>query len=175
MLTVQDERAPRAQRGAHLSALRQPVSAWRRLHGVPWWWRAGDPVSLLIRPVWRWWSAAVACFALASGIGPIMDERPYAAPIFGTVRDIAGWHTWAVAWCLVAATALVAAVTRRAWAWRTATIGAIAIAATWVTGIVLSRFVDGNPISPTGLALWGWFLATNLLAVLSPFQFEGAA
>lgn len=132
-------------------------------------------MSLLIRPTWRWWSAAIATFSLGTGLGPLWDEGPYEAPIFDIVRDIAGWTTWAAAWLVVACLAAVSAITRRAWAWRTATLGAVAIAATWVVGISYSHWVEGNPISPTGLALWGFFLTANLIAVLNPDQFDGVA
>ena len=120
------------------------------------------------------WAAAIVGFATASAAGPLYDARPYAAPIFNTVRAIAPWRLWAVAWGVVAVFAGIAFVTRRSWAWRAGLLGCIAVAATWVVGISWEHWANGRPISVTGLALWGWLLASNLIAASSPHQFEGA-
>lgn len=122
----------------------------------------------------RWWAGAVCGFATASAIGPLLDARPYAAPIFDTVRAIAPFQVWAVAWGCVAVLAAIATVTRYSWAWRAGLLGCIAVAATWITGISWEHWGNGRPISITGLALWGWLLASNLIAATSPHQFESA-
>lgn len=113
-------------------------------------------------------------FAIASGVGPLVDAGPYAAPIFATVRAIAPWEAWAVAWCAVATLAALTVATRQAWAWRWAIVGCIAIGGTWVVGVSWEHWIDGAPVSPTGLALWCWFLITNLIAATSRHQFEGS-
>ena len=123
---------------------------------------------------WRWWAGSIFGFATASAIGPLVDERPYTAPIFNTVRAIASWPVWAAAWLAVATCAAAAVITRNAWAWRLCLTGCIATAATWVIGIGWEHWGNGRPISVTGLALWCWLLATNLIAATSVHQFEGA-
>lgn len=123
---------------------------------------------------WRYWAGAVAGFAITSGLGPLMDPKPYNVPIFNAVRAIAPWSVWAACWLAVAVLAAWTMVTRRAWAWRASVLGSIAIGGTWLFGVSWEHWVNDRPVSPTGLALWAWYLATNMIAATSRHQFEGA-
>ena len=127
-----------------------------------------------VNPRFRWWGGAIVGFATASAVGPLLDERPYRAPIFDTVRAIAPWSLWAVAWGTVAVFAAIAVITRRSWAWRAGLLGCIGVAGAWVFGISWEHWGNGRPISVTGLALWCWLLVSNLIAATSSHQFEGA-
>ena len=120
----------------------------------------------------RWWAGGILGFALTAAIGPLVNVGPYRTPIFRTVRAIAPWDLWAAWWLTVAVFAAVTVATRRAWAWRAATVGCIAVGGTWLFAICWEHWVNGAPITPTGLALWSWFLASNLLVTTSSRQFE---
>jgi hypothetical protein len=129
-------------------------------------------MTVRMNPLWRTWSAALAVFSAVSGVGPHVNERAYSTPIFDTVRAIAGWTSWSVAWFAVSVCALTATFTLVAVAWRLALLGAIAVSATWLTGIVWEYVIDGVNVSPTGLGLWCWFVTSNLIAATSPTQFN---
>lgn len=129
-------------------------------------------MTVQMNPGWRIWSAVLAVFTATAGVGPHIYQAAYETPIFETVRSIAGWSTWSMAWFTVSACAVIATVTLEAVAWRLALLGAIAVSGTWLVGILWEYVVDGASISPTGLALWCWFVASNLIAATSAHQFE---
>ena len=124
-----------------------------------------------LAPWLRRWCALLAAVASIISWNLHADERPFVGAPYEAVRHIAHLEVWATAWGLVAVVALLAASTGRVWAWRVAGIGAMLVASTWATGLLIAR-VQGVTISMVGLSLWWWLVGTQAIAMSDHGQFE---
>lgn len=120
----------------------------------------------------RWWAIALAAVTGGLAFALRIDAPAYTAPIFDTAKAIMPLAAWSAFWALIAVIAATCAVTMSVRAWRTASLGAVALGTGWWVGLAFGHFVQGDKLSWSGFALWGWFVATNLLMSTSPAQFE---
>ena len=119
------------------------------------------------------WS--MAAFACGLVYGFVFIPETYEVPAFRTLVTVMPVEAWAACWAVVAVLMGVAATTRIGLAWLIGAIAAISLASCWLVGLGFQWVVNRTPLSPSGVALWSWFVFTNLLFVRSPRQFDRPA
>jgi len=117
-------------------------------------------------------SFSLAAFAAGIVYGFTVAPNTYSSPPFRTLIAVMPTEWWAALWAVVAVLMFVAGVTRQAAPWIAGTVGAIGLASCWLTGLMFQWVVNRTPLSPSGVALWCWFVFSLLLFVKSPRQFE---
>jgi len=124
--------------------------------------------------------ARVASFSLAAFAGGLVYgfvalPGTYDAAPFRTLIAVMPVEAWAAAWAVVCAVMLVCGITRSGALWLTGAVLAILLASLWLVGLLYQWLKNSTPLSPSGVALWSWFVFTLLMFLRSPHQFDKAA
>lgn len=130
---------------------------------------------VLVSPQARVASFSLSAFACGLVYGFVFLPDTYKAPPFKTLVTVMPVEAWAACWAVVAVLVAVAAITRSGLAWIIGAVSAIFLGSCWLTGLMFQWTVNRTPLSPSGVALWSWFVFTLLLFVKSPRQFDRPA
>lgn len=120
----------------------------------------------------RIWDFGLAVFGALVAYGLLDQAGLYNAPAFETVRLLAPLEVWAALWGLGAVGCLWSSLTGRFTLNRVGQLLMIGVAFCWFLALSYEHFIDKAAISPSGYALWMWFVLANVLSVSSPTQFR---
>lgn len=126
----------------------------------------------LVRKRVRVWAIMLCTFHFIYGFGLLVDpERFRTGEIYAAIQRVASLDFWALGFLTPAALFFVAAITRKFYVWTLAMFFSLIVTLTWFWCLIIAR-IDGAPLTSGGIALWVWFLFTNVMVATVPNQIE---
>ena len=125
----------------------------------------------VVRKRFLLWATVLATFHLMFALGLVFDPSQFQGQVFNRIKGVASLKVWGYGFATTSFLFFVAAFTRKFFLWVFAMFFSTVITLAWFGCIILAR-IEGASLTLGGIALWSWFLFTNLMVATNSNQVE---
>jgi hypothetical protein len=136
------------------------------------------PIARSADATWRWrialrtvrWSIINALFMATYGLGLLFEPDSFHGPVFQVARSMLELHGWAWLMLTIGVLYVATAWTRLVQLYVLTQAASITLSTTWLAALLIARLQHGAPLTWGGVALWLFYITTNISASQQPHQ-----